>query len=112
MTPPGPPARPVPAIPTPVWAVPLVLLVVALGPWPHGFYGLLRLVVCASAVYCAYTVLSRGRQSWLGWTFVGLAFLYNPVFRIHFDREVWSAINIVSALPYGIAGWLSRRRIA
>jgi len=112
MMPPGPQERPVPAIPAPVWAVPLLLLVVAIGPWPYGFYGLLRLVVCASAAYCAYTLLSAGRQAWLGWTFVGLAILYNPVFRVHFDREVWSVINLASALPYGVLGWVGRRRSA
>lgn len=108
MTQPEPPARPFPALPAPVWAAPPVLLVVAIGPWPYGFYGLLRLVVCASAVYLAYRLLTGGRAAWLGWVFVGLAILYNTVFRIYFERETWSAINLASTAPYSLAGWRSR----
>lgn len=110
MTAPGAPVPPTLRLPLPVWAVPLVLLVVAVGPWPYGYYGFLRLVVCASAAYAAYALLSASQRPWLAWTFVGLAILYNPIFRVHFERETWSVINVVSAAPYGLLGWLTRRR--
>ena len=110
MTAPGAPAPPTLRLPVPVWAVPLVLLIVAVGPLPYGYYGLLRLVVCASAAYSAYALLSGAQRPWLAWTFVGLAILYNPIFRVHFERETWSIINVISAAPYGLLGWWTRPR--
>lgn len=97
-------------LPAPLWAVPLVLLVVAVGPWPYGFYMLLRLVVCGAAAYLAYSVLQGRAARWLGWAFVALAILYNPVFKVHFERETWMLINLASAVPFGIAGWMVRPR--
>ncbi|MBL8554031.1 MAG: hypothetical protein JNL41_07115 [Phenylobacterium sp.] len=100
-------------LPAPVWAVPLALLVVAVAPWwPYGFYTLLRLMVCGASVYTAYALLSAGQRSWLGWLFVGLAILYNPVFRVHFDRDTWSVLNLVSAFPFAVLGWTLRRPAA
>lgn len=96
-------------LPAPVWIAPLVLLLLALGPWPYGYYTFLRLVVCASALYAAFVLLSGGKSPWLGWIFVGLAILYNPIFRVHLDRETWSLINLASAAPYALLGWVSRR---
>lgn len=110
MTGPGTPAPPTLRLPIPVWAVPLVLLLFAIGPWPYGYYQFLRLVVCVSAAYAAYALLSASLRPWLAWTFVGLAILYNPIFRVHLDRESWSIINVFSAAPFALLGWLTRRR--
>ncbi|MBR7619984.1 hypothetical protein JKL49_11350 [Phenylobacterium sp. 20VBR1] len=82
----------------------------AAGPWPYGFYMLMRLVVCGAAAYLAYSILQRGAARWLGWAFVALAILYNPVFKVHFERETWVLINLASAFPFGIAGWMGRPR--
>lgn len=109
MTQPAAPERPVLTIPTPVWLAPLVILVAALGPWPYGYYGFLRMVVCASAAYVAFALLSGEQRRGLGWAFVGLALLYNPIFRVHLDRETWAVINLFSAAPYAMLGWVSRR---
>jgi hypothetical protein len=96
--------------PAMTWAAPLVLLIVAVGPWPYGFYTLLRLAVFCAAAFLAYSSLAKGSpRPRLGWVFVGLALLYNPVFRVHFDRETWSLINLVSAVPFGVLGWLNRK---
>ena len=96
-------------IPLAVWLAPLVFLIAAVGPWPYGYYTLLRLIVFASAAFIAYRGLSVRSSDALSWGFVVLALLYNPVFRVHFERETWSVINLVSAIPYAWAGWRGRR---
>jgi hypothetical protein len=85
-----------------LWAAPLVFLFAAVGPWPYGFYQFLRLVVCGTAAYLAYATLSRGSRSSLGWAFLGLAILYNPAFKVHFERQTWAVLNVGSAVPFAL----------
>lgn len=95
----------VPRVPTPVWLIPAVMLVIALAPWPYGYFMLLRLVVCGAAVWLSIAFLSNRKREVLGWTFVAIALLYNPVFRVHFERELWMILNVVSAVPFALVGW-------
>ncbi|HEX7887340.1 MAG TPA: DUF6804 family protein [Phenylobacterium sp.] len=97
------------SLPTALWAAPAVLLVVAIGPWPYGFYTLLRLAVCGAAGYLACALIRRSPGLWLGWAFVGLALLYNPVIRVHLDRYTWVFLNLASAVLFAATGWLSQR---
>lgn len=96
-------------LPVALWAAPAVLLVVAIGPWPYGFYTFLRLAVCGAAGYLAYVLIRRSPGLWLGWTFVGLTLLYNPVIRVHLDRQTWVLLNLASVIPFAATGWLSLR---
>lgn len=96
--------------PRPVWLAPLVLLILALGPWPYGYFMLLRLVVCGAAAWLAYSLLQGPALRSLGWTFVGIALLFNPVFKIHFERETWMALNVLSAVPFALYGWKASGR--
>ena len=66
-------------------------------------------MVRASAAYAAYALLSTSQRRWLAWTFVDLAILYSPIFRVHFERETWSIINVISPAPCGVLGRLARR---
>lgn len=80
--------------PAMAWAAPLVLLVVAVGPWPYGFYMVLRLAVFCAAVFLAYTSLAKGSpRPTIGWVFIGLALLYNPFFRGCQISEIVETIN-------------------
>lgn len=98
-----------PSIPKPVWLVPVIMLVAALAPWPYGYFMLMRLVVCGAAAWLAFALLQGRSWRGLGWTLVAVALLYNPVFRVHFERELWMALNVLSALPFAMAGWRSGR---
>ena len=91
-----------PTVPLAVWLGLAVLLLAAVGPWPYGFYMLLRLAVCAGSVFVA---LRLGSTTPLMWAFVVLAILYNPIFRVSFEREVWSIINVVSSIPFLMVGY-------
>ena len=92
-----------------LWVAPIVFLIVALAPWPYGYYALLRLAVCGASIWLAFNLINSRVLSGLGWAFVGLALLYNPVFKIHFERDVWMVLNLASAIPFAIVGWASKR---
>jgi hypothetical protein len=94
-------------LPLVVWAAPAGLLVLALLEMPYGYYQFLRLVICLTAAFIAYS-LWPSSQLWAA-AFVGMALLYNPVFRVHLDRETWAPINTVSAALY-VLHWLRVRR--
>ena len=81
-----------------IWLLPAGLLVLALLPWPYGYYNFLRLCVCAIAAWIAYTQW-RHDNAISGWVIVmgATALLYNPFLPIYLTREIWSVLNLVSA---------------
>ena len=81
-----------------VWIVPAVLLVLALLPWPYGYYTFLRLGVCAVSGWLAYEQW-RHDNAVSGWV-VGLgaaALLFNPLSPIHLTREIWNVLDLAAA---------------
>jgi hypothetical protein len=89
-------------LPLPVWAIPAVLLLLALGPWPYGYYVLLRLVVCLASIFIAWRLKKKGEA--LMWAFVTLAILYNPIVKVPLGREVWMVANLISLVPFAYVG--------
>jgi len=72
-------------------------LVLALAPWPYGYYRFLR--IAATAVFCWAAALTYDRKTYLLFTsFAALAILFNPVFPIALKREVWQPIDIGAAI--------------
>ena len=81
-----------------VWVVPAVLLVLALLPWPYGYYTFLRLSVCVVTGWLAYEQW-RLDNAVSGWV-VGLgatALLFNPLSPIHLTREIWNVLDLAAA---------------
>ena len=96
-------------LPLALWLVPTLMLVAALGPWPYGYYVLLRLVVCLASIAVAWRL--REGSGPLMWAFVALAILYNPIVKVPLGREVWMVVNLISLAPFAYAG-LHRSRTA
>ena len=96
-----------------VWVAPAVLLVAALFPWPYGYYGLLRLAVFVVSAWIAYEQW-RFDDAVSGWVvaFAGVALLYNPIFPVHLTREIWSVLNIVTAVLFLTHLWALNGLIA
>ena len=86
-----------------------VLLVGALGKWPYGYYTLLRLVVCAAALFV--TVFSyQQKHLWATWCFAVVAVLFNPVMVVHLSRQIWGPIDVVAAALFVVsAGAIAKR---
>jgi len=76
----------------------MVLLLVALFPWPYWYYNLLRLAVFAVSAWIAYEQW-RIDDAISGWVvaFGLIALLYNPFLPVHLTREIWSVLNIGTA---------------
>ena len=96
--------------PAPVWLIPAVMLVIPLAPLPYGYFMLLRLVVCGASIWLSYALITGRSWQGMGWTFVAIALLYNPVFRVHFERELWMILNLITAVPFVLFGWKALRR--
>jgi uncharacterized membrane protein YwzB len=62
---------------------------------PYGYYVLLRWVCCAAFAYLALQALSLEKQGWV-WVLGITAVVYNPVVRIHLNREIWSVVNVIT----------------
>lgn len=82
-----------------------VMLLAGILPLPYGYYMLLRLVACGVFGFAGYITYQRQRKL-LPWLFVFVSLLYNPVFKIHFPKDVWMVIDFVSAL----ALFITRRK--
>jgi len=85
----------------PAVIVSIVLLVLAIFPWPYGYYTLLRLIVCLTAALLAWVSYKRQLVQWV-WIMVFTAVFFNPVIVVHFGRELWAAIDLTTAIVFGI----------
>jgi hypothetical protein len=71
---------------------------VAMGilPLPYGFYMLLRITICLTAVVGLVRAREERRPSWL-WIYGVLSVLYNPVLPVHLmAKSLWIMINIAT----------------
>ena len=53
---------------------------------------------------CAWLALSsyrNGREEW-AWAWGVVAGIYNPIFPVHANREIWSIVNVVTI---AVAAW-------
>jgi len=62
---------------------------------PYGYYILLRWICCGIFAYLAVQAQKEEKENWV-WTFGIIAVIYNPIFRIHLNRDLWSIINIIT----------------
>lgn len=85
-----------------------VMLILALAPWPYGYYMLLRLVVCGVAVFIAVKAMELKRD-WAIWTFGFIAVLFNPFILVHLAREIWLPIDIVFAVLFLYAAFMVKK---
>ena len=74
---------------------------------PYGYYILLRIVVCASCVYLAFRASEINKEQW-AWILGISAFVYNPIIRIHLNREIWSIVNIATIIMLIMTFWTLR----
>lgn len=71
---------------------------------PYGYYILLRFVICGISAYLAYKAFKLNRVGW-GWMLIAVAVLYNPIFRVHLNREIWSVVNVATIVTFVLSIW-------
>ncbi|MBB5038831.1 DUF6804 family protein [Prosthecobacter dejongeii] len=78
------------------------LCLVALLPGlPYGYFMLVRWVVCVVAGYGAVQFFKAKSEAW-AWGCLGLALLFNPIFKIHLGRELWWWADLGAAVFLGV----------
>lgn len=96
-----------------VWvpqAVASAMLLWALSPAnPYEYYVILRVVCCALFAYLALRATERGHTDW-AFALGAVAVVYNPIWRVHLTREIWSVINVVTVGIAVASVYVLRRR--
>jgi hypothetical protein len=87
-----------------------VILLLALAPWPYGYYQLLKFVVCGAAGYIAFTAYSW-KKIWAMWLFGFIAILFNPLIPIYLSREVWQPIDIICGILFVVVAFILKKPI-
>ncbi len=64
-------------------------------PLPYGYYSLLRWFAFGVFAYAAIISHHRKYQS-LPWVFGLVAIIFNPLFKIHFTKEMWVLIDLAA----------------
>jgi hypothetical protein len=75
-----------------------IMLFLALGRLPYGYYTLLRFVVSGTTAYGAYFASTEQKKLAWAWIFGIVAVLFNPFIPIHLSRDTWAVIDIAVAL--------------
>lgn len=84
------------------------MLLWALNPAnPYGYYILLRIVLCASCGYLAFRAAEANKNQWV-WILGVSAVVYNPIIRVHLNREIWSVVNVVTIIMLILTFWALR----
>ena len=86
------------------------MLLLGAAPMPYGYYTLLRLVGCIVFAFAAFAALAR-RHATLPWVYGLMALVFNPVFKLHFPKELWALIDVAAAvLLFATAKSIASRR--
>ena len=69
---------------------------IAILPWPIGFYSFTRILICSCSCYVAYFLYNYHQKLWVYGA--ALAVLYNPVLPVYLNsKPLWTIINIATA---------------
>lgn len=82
--------------------IPLLMLCLA-DNLPHGYYQFLRLTVCLGSLWMGIRELQKNR-AFPGIVAIGLAILFNPIFKMIFSKDDWQGIDVLVAFYFSI--WL------
>jgi len=95
--------------PTFVHFIPAGMLLLAIGPWPYGYYMLLRVVVFAAGLLLAALTYQRLKQFtiWIG-LFLIVAIVFNPIVPLYMTRGAWSVLDLAGAALF-VTNWFVMR---
>lgn len=71
-------------------------LLLALLPWPYGYFVLLRWVMAGLASFLSWEEWKQGSVGWT-WLWGVVALLFNPVLPISLGRPIWLLVDCVAA---------------
>jgi predicted membrane protein len=80
----------------------IIILLLALGSWPYGYYQFLRWAIFAIGIYGAYITYQQNKDVWT-WVFASIAILFNPIFPFYLSKSSWQVIDIIVAIIFLIS---------
>ena len=83
----------------PVTIAAIVLLLLAILPWPYGYYIFLRWVIFLVSGFLVYLTHILKKTFWVA-LFTLIVILFNPIVRIPLDREIWQVIDLIVAILF------------
>lgn len=75
----------------------IIFLLVAYTNQPISFYYFLRFIICAVAIYSAYFSFKTKQTIWI-WLMSAIAILFNPLFPIYLERDLWEIYDAIAIL--------------
>lgn len=63
---------------------------------PYAYYVLFRWVVCPCFGYAAFQAYHKNKIRWV-WVLGVFAVLFNPLFPVHLNREMWFVFDLLAA---------------
>ena len=82
-----------------------LLLFVAVMELPYGYYTFMRIIVCSSASFMCFKQFKNEKKNTWFWIWAVIAILFNPIFSIHLDKEIWMAIDAITGLIFAYAAY-------
>ena len=82
---------------------------VAIADLPYGYYTLMRLVVCATAVL-VIVVAAKSKQMWTVWAFSILVLLFNPIVPVHLTKGLWQPLDLITGVLLIVAALVIRQK--
>lgn len=71
-----------------------VLLFACLIEMPYGFYQLVRFLALVGFGILAYSAHKNSNETEM-WVYIGLAILFQPIFKISLGRTIWNIVDVV-----------------
>jgi hypothetical protein len=76
-----------------------LLLILAVFPFPYGYYTFLRIATtCGAILYCFHFVGKN--QMNIVYLFALIGILFNPLIPVYFGKEIWMVIDIITAVLF------------
>lgn len=87
-----------------------LLFIVIFSPFPNGVYTLLRIVITLFASWSAfrYSLLHQNSGVWI---FGFVAILFNPVITVHFTKDVWLHLDLLTAMIFIISFYFDAKQV-
>jgi hypothetical protein len=77
----------------------ILFLFIGILDMPYGYYEFLRIAITVISIYFVF-IFYKKDKTLLMWIFILIAVLFNPLFVIHLNKELWKYIDIGSALLF------------
>ena len=74
-----------------------ILLLLCLLHMPYGYYQLIRFIATGSFLFLGFSSNKRSEKNFV-FLYLGLAILFQPIFKIALGRELWNIIDVAVAV--------------